>query len=119
MALAFVLTACTNTSGPEGCGACGVVPPALTLRVLDAADAGIVHSARVNGFPFDCPTFCQVQLPDGGSVHRAGPVPVAVDAPGYVPQQLEVTVPAVTVDPRACCGLDFVPQQWTVLLVPL
>ncbi len=99
---------------------CAAPPPGsvLTLRVLDAADAGIVHSARVNGFPFDCATFCFVQLPDGGFPYGPGPVPVAVEASGYVPQQLDVVVPAA-VDPHTCCALDFVPQQRTVLLVPL
>jgi hypothetical protein len=108
--------------GASGCVAecagtiCGAVPPAVTATIRDSVDGGIVHSAVVNGFPFDCPTACPVQLPDGGSPGQAGSYPLTVGAPGYVTQSRTVDVPSR--EDNSCCPLNFEPQEVHVALVP-
>ena len=78
---------------PESCDAvlCGMLPPAVTASVRDAVD--------------------------GGTPAAAGPVPLVVGAPGYVPQSRTVDVPPRQDD--SCCPLLFEPQQVDIALVPL
>jgi len=118
-AVAVALLASSGCISSESCEAvlCAPLPPAVTASVHDALDGGIVHSAVVNGFPFDCPTHCTVLFPDGGSPESAGPVPVTVSAPGYATQSQMVQVPVRADD--SCCPLPFEPQQVDVALVPL
>ena len=122
-AVALLLTtvgvASSGCISSESCDAvlCGMVPPAVTAAVHDAVDGGIVHSAVVNGFPFDCATHCPVLFPDGGIPAAAGPVPLVVSAPGYLTQSRTVDVPARQDD--SCCPLLFQPQEINIALAPL
>ena len=84
--LALLLPGCQ-----EFCS-CALISP-VNLSVVDALDGGIVHSAIVNGFPFDCPAHCPVRLADGGVPHAAGSVDVVVSAPGYATRSQIVDVP--------------------------
>ena len=115
----LTVLATTGCISSESCDAvlCGMLPPAVTASVRDAVDGGIVHSAVVNGAPFDCAAHCPVLFPDGGTPAAAGPVPLVVGAPGYVPQSRTVDVPPRQDD--SCCPLLFEPQQVDIALVPL
>jgi hypothetical protein len=120
--LGAVVAALPGSSGcisSESCEAvlCGPLPPAVTASVRDSVDGGTVHSAVVNGFPFDCATQCPVLFPDGGFPESAGPVPLVVSAPGYATQSQTVQVP--TREDESCCPLPFEPQQVDMALVPL
>ena len=99
---------------------CPGKPPALTARVLDVWDGGIIHSAQVNGIAFDCPSACAVSLSDGGIPYGAGPVPVEVTAPGYHPVSFLIDVqPNDAEDVTGCCKLGYAPEAVDVRLVPL
>jgi hypothetical protein len=108
----LVLPGCTSECSAQ----CGVLPPAVRLTVRDAVDGGPVVDAVANGFP--CPGFCDLRLPDGGSIQDPGTFPVSVEAAGYQPQSSPVTVPA-RADPGFCCPVSYVPQDRDVRLVPL
>ena|SRR5215510_8616403 len=109
-----------------GCFECEAIscpgsPPALSARVIDKHDGTVIHSATINGFPFDCPSSCAVLLPDAGIPYRAGPVPLDVSAPGYHPFSGVVQIAAAEIDVNGngCCKLLYVPQEVNLPLDPL
>lgn len=117
--VATALLAASGCISSESCEAviCGPLPPAVTASVRDSLDGGVVHSAVVNGFPFDCSAPCPVRLPDGGPITTAGPVPLVVTAPGYATHTGTVQVPAREDD--TCCPLLYTPQELDIALAPL
>ena len=108
-----------TSSGCQMCEAlsCGLAPPAVSVRIIDGFDGGVIHTAVVNGFPFDCPTaYCSVPLPDGGMPAGAGPVSIVVSAPGYMTAGWTEYVSEI--DVSGCCGLDYQPRAEVIALYP-
>ncbi|MFC1482380.1 hypothetical protein ACFL51_01090 [Myxococcota bacterium] len=104
-----------SASGCDPCKdmMCGACPSAITLTVQGEPSGVPVTEVTIDGFAGDCYEYEDTTTCNIGS--SPGTYELTVDASGYAPQDLSITVPPS--DGGCCdCGYDWVNE--TVTLIP-
>ena len=100
--LSLILTVVAALGSAGCCNGvnCGPCPSAISLHVTDVATGSAIAGVKVTGAPGSCDDQGGCQLGSGpGSYH------LHIEAPGYVPLDLAVEVPAI--DEGGCCSCGF------------
>jgi len=117
----FRFGALASVLAVSGCGLCGDVvcggcPPALTLKVSDSAEGGPISELSITGATADCVprtdlgyTLCQIQL-------DVGNYELDLQAPGYAPQTISVTINPDSGE--SCCSCGYNAKTRDVALTP-